>query len=105
GIVDACRGGGWTGAKGLAATTSFAVPESLLIESEGSVLMASSSGLENANEAQALGGSIFTHHLLAGLRGAGDLDANGEVSASEVFTYARELTVRDSAVLTATPQH
>lgn len=105
GIVDACHGGGWTGAKGLSATSSFAVPAPLLIESEGSVLIASSSGLENANEAQALGGSIFTHHLLAGMRGAADQDHDGVISASEVFAYARELTVRDSAVLTSTPQH
>ena len=105
GILDACRGGGWTGAKGLTPTASFEVAQPMLIESEGSVLIASSSGLENANEAQVLGGSIFTHHLLAALRGAADLSGEGEVSASEAFAYARELTVRDSAILTSTPQH
>lgn len=105
GILDACRGGGWTGAKGLSPTTAFAVAQPMLIESEGSVLIASSSGLENANEAQVLGGSIFTHHLLAALRGAADLSGEGEVSASEAFAYARELTVRDSAILTSTAQH
>ncbi len=105
GIIDACRGGGWTGAKGLSAAEPFEPRLPMNLESEGSILLASSSGQENAHEAEAIGGSIFTHHFVAGLRGAADGNADGEVSVAEVFAYARELTVRDSALLTSTPQH
>ncbi|HET9450072.1 MAG TPA: caspase family protein, partial [Aggregicoccus sp.] len=106
GIIDACRGGGWTQAKGLQPEDKpFDVKVPLALRSEGSVLISSSSGLENAHEAEAFEGSFFTHHLVAGLRGAADQGEDGEVSVVEAFDYARGLTVRDTALLGATPQH
>ena len=72
GIIDACNGGGWTGAKGLHAAPPFAVQVPLELAGEGSVLIASSSGSESAHESEVLLGSYFTHHLVAGLRGAAD---------------------------------
>lgn len=76
GVIDSCRGGGWTRAKGLAVTKPFAVGLPAL-SSEGMALLASSSGLEDAHEAEALQGSFFTHHLVAGLRGAADQTGDG----------------------------
>lgn len=76
GVIDSCRGGGWTQAKGLAVTKPFAVGLPAL-SSEGMALLASSSGLEDAHEAEALQGSFFTHHLVAGLRGAADQTGDG----------------------------
>jgi hypothetical protein len=105
GIVDACRGGGWTGTKGLSETEPFAVDLPSALGSEGSVLIASSSGLEDAHESEALAGSFFTHHWVAGLRGAADRNADGQVTLTEAFEYARELTIRDTALHTASPQH
>ncbi len=106
GIIDACRGGGWTQAKGLQPeATPFEVEVPLLLRSEGSVLIASSSGLENAHETEALRGSFFTHHLVAALRGAADQAGDGEVSVVEAFSYARERTVRDTALMGVSPQH
>jgi hypothetical protein len=105
GIVDACRGGGWTGTKGLSETEPFPVDLPSALGSEGSVLIASSSGLEDAHESEALGGSFFTHHWIAGLRGAADRNADGQVTIAEAFEYARELTIRDTALYTAAPQH
>lgn len=97
GIVDACRGGGWTGAKGLVPDDEpFEVTLPTTLESEGTVLIASSSGSESAHEGSAVGGSFFTHHLVAGLRGAADGDENGQISLSEVFDYAKRGTVRDA---------
>ncbi len=103
GIIDACRGGGWTGAKGLSPTEPFEVH--LPMANEGSVLIASSSGLEDAHESENLRGSFFTHHWVAGLRGAGDHDNDGSITLGEAFAYAKELTVRDTAMQTSTPQH
>jgi Caspase domain len=105
GIIDACRGGGWTQAKGLTPEAPFEIQRPLSLESEGSVLIASSSGLESAHETEALEGSFFTHHLVAGLLGAADRSGDGEITAEEAFRYARELTVRDTALQAPQPQH
>jgi len=105
GLIDACRGGGWTGAKGLTAAPPFPVEWPLALDNRGSVLISSSSGWEDAHESEALRGSFFTHHWNAGLRGAADLNTDGTVTASEAFDYAQMFTVRDTAVVAATPQH
>ncbi|QSQ17619.1 caspase family protein [Myxococcus landrumensis] len=106
GIIDACRGGGWTQAKGLHADAEpFALRVPLEVQSTGSVLIASSSGLENAHETAALEGSFFTHHLVAGLRGAADVAGDGEVSLIEAFTYAKQFTIRDTALFADRLQH
>lgn len=96
GMVDACRGGGWTRAKGVTAEPPFAVKLPFGVGSEGSVLISSSSGLESAHESDLLQGSFFTTHFIAGLRGAADKSGNGEITLTEAFEYARELTIRDS---------
>lgn len=105
GIIDACRGGGWTGTKGLTETETFAVNLPLNLSNEGSALISSSSGLEDAHESEQLQGSFFTHHWNAALRGAGDEDQDGIVTLTEAFGYAKALTIRDTAMHTETPQH
>jgi len=105
GIIDACRGGGWTGSKGLSESQTFAIEQALDLSTHGSVLIASSSGLEDAHESVALRGSFFTHHWNAALRGAADRNADDKVTLSEAFEYARALTIRDTALHTETPQH
>jgi hypothetical protein len=104
GILDACRGGGWTRSKGLTPVRPFSVSVPEGLASEGSAFIASSSGLQDAHESDALQGSFFTHHLVAGLRGAADRSGEGEVTLDEAFTYARERTVRDSVLHAPTPQ-
>ncbi len=105
GIIDACRGGGWTGSKGLSETAPFEVSLPSAFATSGSVLISSSSGLEDAHESEVHRGSFFTHHWIAALRGAGDRNADGQVTLNEAFEYARTLTIRDTALYTATPQH
>jgi hypothetical protein len=104
GIIDACRGGGWTLAKGLTPTEPFEVGLPGLA-SEGTALLAASSGLEDAHETETLQGSFFTHHLVAGLRGAADASSDGQVTLSEAFAYANRLTIRDTASVASVPQH
>jgi Caspase domain len=105
GIIDACRGGGWTGSKGLSESETFAIEQALDLSSHGSVLIASSSGLEDAHESVSLRGSFFTHHWNAALRGAADRNADDRITLSEAFEYARALTIRDTALHTINPQH
>jgi hypothetical protein len=104
GIIDACSGGGWTRAKGLTPAPAVAI-KPLTLSAEGSVLIASSSGLEEAHESELLAGSFFTHHLVAGLLGAADSSNDGVVSATEAFTYAQAQTVRATARAAVEPQH
>jgi hypothetical protein len=105
GLVDACRGGGWTGTKGLSEAEVFEVNLPLRLNNEGSVFIASSSGLEDAHESEALGGSYFTHHWNAALRGTADRNADGVVTLNEAFDYAKTLTIRDTALVAEIPQH
>jgi hypothetical protein len=105
GLVDACRGGGWTRAKGLVPDQPFAVRWPVSLDSEGSVLIASSSGLESAHESDQLQGSFFTFHFAAGLRGAADANGNNEVTLTEAFEYAKERTIRDTVRLARETQH
>jgi len=105
GIIDACNGGGWTGAKGLHAAPPFPVQVPLELAGEGSVLIASSSGAEIAHESEGILGSYFTHHLVAGLRGAADPRGEGIVTVTDAFAYAKERTVRDTAAVSRDPQH
>jgi len=105
GIIDACRGGGWTGTKGLRPADPFEVDVPFGLSNEGSILIASSSGLESAHESEALRGSFFTHYWNGGLRGAADRNGDGRVTVNEAFEYARTLTIRDTALVAGTPQH
>jgi hypothetical protein len=105
GIIDACSGGGWTGAKELRPAPPFVVDVPLELSGEGSVLIASSSGVEQAHESERLLGSFFTHHLVAGLRGAADPRGAGVVTVADAFAYAKERTVRDTAAVSTEPQH
>lgn len=106
GIIDACSGGGWTGTKGLVAEAEpFFVPADLPLSSSGSVLIASSSGIENAHETDVTRGSLFTHHLVTGLRGAADASGDGRVSLNEVYGYAKDGTVRDAVLYAKGTQH
>lgn len=105
GVVDACEGGGWTRAKGLVPDAPFEVALPAVVESEGSALIASSSGAESAHESDALGGSYFTHHFAAALRGAADERHDGEITLTEAFEYARAQTIRETARQAREPQH
>lgn len=105
GIIDACSGGAWTRSKGLHPEAPFEVSIPLEMGAEGSVLISSSSGVESAHEADALQGSFFTHHLVAGLRGAASRSTRGDVSLHDAFAYAQQLTIRDTARLMEHPQH
>ncbi len=105
GLIDSCRGGSWTGSKGLKKVEPFEILGAQTLAEEGSVLIASSSGQENAHETEALRGSFFTHYWNAGLRGAADRSGDGVVSLGEAFEYARSFTIRQTALAGQAPQH
>lgn len=89
-ILDACRSGVRT--KGVTRGKAFSldvVPEALA----GTVEIFGASLGEPAQESVELGGSIFTHYLVSGLRGEADRDGDGRVTLAELYAYAYRKTV------------
>jgi hypothetical protein len=103
-IVDACEAGALTQVKGARAETevTFALPSD---DVHGTAFIASTAVGEAAQESAQLGGSFFTHHLEVALRGAGDVDGDGQVTLSEAFRYTAAQTVSGTAATVAGPQH
>lgn len=94
-IIDACESGDLTQAKGLGYT--FVAPEAMTTRpTRGRVVLASSSPGALAQESDALQGSYFSSHVVAGLRGAADRDEDGRITLREVFEHARSRTVGDT---------
>jgi len=100
--VDACEAGGLTrkGATVVPAFTLSAASERV----EGEVVLTSSTAHEASLESAELGGAVFTHHLLSGLRGAAD-DGDGAVSLAEAYGYAYRMTVAATRRSRTGPQH
>ncbi|MFT3713326.1 MAG: caspase family protein [Archangium sp.] len=94
-IVDACESGVASRTKGAAKGPAYALsvqPPSVT----GEVFIASSGASESAQEWDVLSGSLFTHHLISGLRGDADTDGDGRVSLMESYAYAERRTVANS---------
>lgn len=100
-VVDACEAGlRLKGAKkGPAYELALAKPEVA-----GDVFISSSGAHESAQEWEALSGSLFTHHLLAALRGDADANDDGRVSLMEAYGYAERRTVAESVDVGQHPQ-
>jgi len=86
GIIDACKSGSVT-RKGGSPTEEFVV-DVVHPKLSGMVLLSSSGADELSQESRALQGSVFTHHLVSGLRGAADEDSDQQVSITEAYHYA-----------------
>lgn len=104
-IMDACMSGRLIREKG----GRVVEPYSLDLERSGgitgTVVLTSAGRGEVAQEWESLGGSLFTHHLLSGLRGAGDYDGDGRVTLFEVYSYSYERTVSQAVQGVPVSQH
>ncbi len=97
-ILDACRTGPVRAgsARGFGQAPAFDVT---LVQSpapKGRVVFKSASEGEVAQESDDLEGAFFTHHLLAGLRGAADVDQDAAITLQELWRYAHGRTVDQS---------
>jgi hypothetical protein len=93
-VVDACRSGSLTRVKGARAVEPFAIEVPNHLQSSGTAVITSSSAGEDAAESDALEGGVFTHHLVAGLRGAADGSGDRRVTLTEAYRYAYAETLR-----------
>lgn len=102
-VLDSCASGAMTRAKGGRRRPPFAIDASNRVT--GSAILTSSSEDEAAQESDQLGGSFFTHYLVSGLRGAGDVTGDGRVTLSEAYQFAFHETLRRTEATLGGPQH
>jgi len=104
-IIDACRTARVTTSKGGAPGPGVGIAVDASAAVRGDVLIRSAGAGEAAQEWSFLRGSLFTHHFLAGLRGAADLDHDGRVTLAEAYGHAFRHTTVGAVETTGGPQH
>ncbi|HEU4730800.1 MAG TPA: caspase family protein [Kofleriaceae bacterium] len=104
-VLDACQSGAFSRVKGAQPAADFSFNSRQHLDASGIAVLASSSGSELSQESEQLRSSYFTHHLLVGLRGAGDADHDGQVSIDEAYRYAYHQTLLATAETAVGGQH
>ncbi len=103
-IIDACRTTDRQN-KGLKADTGFTVAlPGAAGQYRGEVMLLASGPGEAAQESARLGGGVFTHFLISGLRGAADRDGDRRVTLGEAYDFAHGRTLARSVAQTGTAQ-
>ena len=103
-VLDTCRSQGGI-PRGVRRTGGFDVALDREAAAQGTVIISSTNVGEPALESDEVGGALFTHYWLSGLRGAADSDRDGRVTVAEAYAHAYRHTVRRSAATTAAVQH
>ena len=96
-IIDACRTADASRAKGMQVGPGFAVSLAGNPSTTGAAWIFASADGEAAQESDEIGGAIFTHFWLAGLRGAADANGDRRVTFDEAFSYSYNQTLLRSA--------
>ncbi len=104
-VLDACQSGAFSRVKGAAPAADFSYNSRNQLDATGFAVLASSSGSELSQESEQLRSSYFTHHLLVGMRGAGDSNHDGAVSIDEAYRYAYHQTLLATAETAVGGQH
>ena len=104
-VLDACQSGAFSRVKGASPAADFSYNSLARLGATGIAVLASSTGSELSQESDRLGSSYFTHHLLVGLRGAGDASRDGRVSLDEAYRYAYHQTLLATAATAVGAQH
>lgn len=104
-VLDACQSGAFSRVKGAEPAADFSFNSRARLDASGVAVMASSSASELSQESDLLRSSYFTHHLLVGLRGAGDANGDGRVSLDEAYQYAYHQTLIATAQTAVGEQH
>ena len=72
---------------------------------KGMAIVTSSTANEFSQESDDLGGSFFSQSIMAGLRGAADTSHDGQVTLSEVYQFAFNRTLANTAASLVGGQH
>lgn len=92
-VLDACRSGEITRARGATAAEPFEIVAEDRMRSEGMAVITSAAAGEDAQESDRLQGGVFTHHFVNGLRGAADSSGDQRVTLTEAYRYTYARTV------------
>ena len=104
-LVDSCRSGALTQVKGGKLEPGIDIRWTFEQPVQGAVLITSSAAEEASVERDDIGGSLFTHFFVSGIRGAADSDEDGRVSLEEAFDYAYNHTLARSTESRSGTQH
>jgi hypothetical protein len=104
-FLDACYAGGIVRPKGGHPAPSYTLDNVEPPHVRGAAIIAAGTASELAQESSEIEGSYFTHHMLSGLRGAGDRDGNGLVTLAEAYQYAYSHTLAATLPSVWGPQH
>lgn len=104
-VLDACQSGAFSRVKGAEPAADFSWNSKSQLDASGIAVLASSSGSELSQESEQLRSSYFTHHLMVGMRGAGDGNRDGQVSIDEAYRYAYHQTLLATAETAVGGQH
>lgn len=104
-VLDACQSGAFSRVKGAEPAADFSFNSRQQLDATGVAVLASSSGSELSQESEQLKSSYFTHHLLVGLRGAGDTNGDGLVTVDEAYRYAYHQTLLATTETAVGGQH
>lgn len=103
-VIDACQAQA-SRSRGVRRGEGFNIYVDDQSEVRGTVVIDSTSEGEPAQESDLLGGAVFTHFFVSGLRGAADRDRDGQVTVAESYAHAFRRTVMRSATGGAAIQH
>jgi hypothetical protein len=104
-FVDACQSGALTGVKGGRRAPGYEIHLADPGSVKGMAIVTSSTANELSQESDDLGGSFFTHNIMAGLRGAADSSHDGQVTLGEVYQFAFRRTLASTAASLVGGQH
>ncbi len=104
-VLDSCKSGMLTRAKGGMPIKRFELAFQNQLESRGTALITSSAHDEDSQESDQYKGSLFTHHFNSGLLGAADESGDGKISLFEAYAYAYEQTIKTTSQTSSGTQH
>ncbi len=103
-VLDTCQTERVIRPLGVKSGPSFDIGVITSSMTKGLVILHSARTGEPAHESDTLGGAVFSHFLISALRGAGDVDQDGQVTLLEAYSFAYRQTVQHSARSSTTVQ-
>ncbi len=104
-ILDSCESGAMTQVKGGTMRPGVDIQWAHEPAVKGAVLITSSTAEEASVERDDLGGSLFSHFFVSGLRGAADSNQDRKVTLQEAYSYSYEHTLARSTESRTGLQH